>query len=237
MPAPHEIGSKGLVLVDLDGTLIDPPSAERRFIAELMSKGFLGPAQWWGAGTFLLRHGARFRLDVVRKNKAYLAGLQSDRIEALAAEFVTRVLIPNLRDFMLERLQQHLYDAERVVLLTGAPDFLAAPLAWHLRLTAYCATVCHQVDGRFTIQPPVQHPFRWDKHRLAEALCTREGCVLEDSTAYADARHDLPLLDAVGRAVAVTPDCDLAHAALRRGWEILVAEPLYPKLKDFHSSS
>lgn len=212
------------MLVDLDGTLIDAPGSERRFIAQLMRKHVLGAAQWWAAGIFLLRYGTRFGRDVARKNKAYLAGLQCRRVEECAAEFAARVLIPELRAFMLERLQQHLAAGDKVVLLTGAPDFLAAPLAQHLGLTACCATVCHRRDDRFTAQPPVRHPLKWDKRRLAEALCARAGCTLRDCTAYADARHDLPLLEAVGRAVAVTPDRDLTRAAMRHNWEILTGE-------------
>lgn len=211
------------MLVDLDGTLIDAPSSERRFIAELTRKGVLGPAQWWAAGAFLLCHGARFGRNVTRKNKAYLAGLHCERIEALGAEFVVRVLIPALRPFMLEQLQRHLSADDKVVLLTGAPDFLAAPLAQHLGLAACCATVCHRRGDHFTAQPPVCHPFAWDKRRLGEVLCAREGYALEDCTAYADARHDLPLLEVVGRPIAVTPDRDLAQAAVNRGWETLTA--------------
>jgi HAD superfamily phosphoserine phosphatase-like hydrolase len=226
------VGNKGLVLVDLDGTLIDAPGSERRFIAELMRKGYIGPAQWRTAAMFLLRNGARFGRDVARKNKGYLAGLGAERVAALGAEFVAQNLIHELRAFMLERLQQHLSAGDRIVLLTGAPDFLAAPLARHLGLADYSATICHRAGDRFTAQPPVQHPLGWDKRRLGAALCEQAGCVLEDCTAYADARHDLPLLDAVGQAVAVTPDRVLAQAAAVKGWEILMAGPLYSELGD-----
>lgn len=228
---PPEAGNKGLILVDLDGTLIDPPGSERRFIARL-AKGILGPAQVLAAGTFFLRHGARFGRDVARKNKAYLTGLHCERVEALAEEFAAYALIPKLRVFMLRRVQRHLSAGDKVVLLTGAPDFLAAPLARHLGLAGWCATVCHRVGDRFTAQPPVQHPMGLDKRRLGEALCAREGCAIEECTAYADARHDLPLLNAVGRAVAVTPDRCLTQVAERRGWEILTGESLHPAFED-----
>jgi len=175
-----EAGSKGLVLVDLDGTLIDAPGSERRFIAELMRKDFLCPAQWWAATMFLLRNGTRFRRDVARKNKGYLAGLRADQVEALAAQFVAQTLIHELRAFMLERLQRHLNAGAKVVLLTGAPDFLATPLARHLGLAACVATICHRAGDRFTAQPPVQHPLGWEKRRLVEVLCKREGCVPDD---------------------------------------------------------
>jgi HAD superfamily hydrolase (TIGR01490 family) len=234
MPAPPESESNRLVLLDLDGTLIDLPSSERRFIVYLARKGILGPAQWWAACTFFLRRGARFGRDAARKNKAYLAGLHVGRVEALAEEFVAQALIPELRTFMLKRMQQHLSAGDKIVLLTGSPDFLAAPLARYLGLAGCCATVCHRVRDRFTAQPPVLHPLGLDKRRLCETLCVREGSTMGECTAYADACHDLPLLDAVGRAIAVTPDRGLALAAERRGWEILAGGPLTAALEDSH---
>jgi phosphoserine phosphatase len=41
------------------------------------------------------------------------------------------------------------------------------------------------------------------------------------SKAYADSGYDLPLLQKVGEAIAVTPDEVLREHALRCGWEIL----------------
>ena len=38
---------------------------------------------------------------------------------------------------------------------------------------------------------------------------------------YSDSINDLPLLQAVGRAVAVDPDARLAAEAAARGWPVL----------------
>jgi phosphoserine phosphatase len=43
----------------------------------------------------------------------------------------------------------------------------------------------------------------------------------EDSVLYSDSINDLPLLQAVGRAVAVDPDPRLAAEAVARGWTVL----------------
>ncbi|MDP3179901.1 MAG: HAD-IB family hydrolase, partial [Spirochaetaceae bacterium] len=44
---------------------------------------------------------------------------------------------------------------------------------------------------------------------------------LADCAFYSDSVHDLPLLEAVGRPVAVVPDHRLLRAARERGWEII----------------
>jgi HAD superfamily hydrolase (TIGR01490 family) len=213
-----------IVFVDLDGTLIDRPSAEARFLRRLFLDGRLGPRQLLPAAAFFLRYGARFRRDTARKNKAYLNGLGVEAVAALARPFVSRELLPLLRPFMLAGLEAHRQAGDRLVLLTGAPDFLAAPLARAVGAADCIATRPDTAAGLFTARPPAQHPYGAEKLARALAFCAAAGARLDECAAYADTGEDLPLLSAVGRAVAVTPDAALAAEARRRGWEILRPE-------------
>jgi phosphoserine phosphatase len=52
------------------------------------------------------------------------------------------------------------------------------------------------------------------------ALAVEEGLDLSRCTAYSDSANDLPMLSAVGHAVAVNPDTALRREARRRGWEV-----------------
>jgi phosphoserine phosphatase len=56
---------------------------------------------------------------------------------------------------------------------------------------------------------------------MASELARELGFDLSELTAYADSGHDVPLLLAVGKAVAVRPDERLAAEARSRGWEML----------------
>jgi hypothetical protein len=51
-------------------------------------------------------------------------------------------------------------------------------------------------------------------------LAAREGLDLARCAAYSDSINDIPMLSAVGRAVAVNPDPALRRAARERGWEV-----------------
>lgn len=51
---------------------------------------------------------------------------------------------------------------------------------------------------------------------LEDHAIDRADCIF-----YSDSHHDLPLLEYVGKAVAVNPDRKLKAEALKRGWEIL----------------
>jgi phosphoserine phosphatase len=53
-----------------------------------------------------------------------------------------------------------------------------------------------------------------------KALAAAEGLDLAKCTAYSDSINDIPMLSAVGRAVAVNPDSALRRTAKQNGWEI-----------------
>lgn len=210
-----------LVLFDLDGTLIDKPSVERRFIAQLARDGRLRLPQLGAALWFAASRAPRYGRHVWKKNKAYLTGLPVDAVEAWAAEFVQERIARHVRPALRTRLEMHRRANDTLALLTGTPDFLARPIAALLGIEHCCAAVCASREGRFTREPPPVHPFAEAKLELARALCSHLGFSLHQCVAYADSVHDLPLLREVGRAVAVYPEHPLERAARHQGWEIL----------------
>jgi len=209
------------MLVDVDGTLVDGPSCERRFIGELFRRGILGPRQCAAAAWFVVRWAPHHGRYVLKKNKAYLEGLDVGRVTAAAEVFARSAIVPKLRPSVLSRIAMHRVRGDAVALLTGTPDFLARPLAAAIGVAHWSATHCAAANGRFTAAPPIAHPFDRDKLILARALCESLGGRLEDAVTYADSAHDLPLLRAAGRAVAVAPDAQLRAVAEREGWEVL----------------
>lgn len=202
-----------LAFFDLDGTLARGPlSCEQSFVLRLLARRRLGPRQ-------LLAGLAR--LPRWKKNKAYLSGLAPEEVAGWAESFIADLPLSALRASALERLEGHRRAGDRLALLTGSPDFLAAPLARRLGIAHCIATVCAREAGRYSSAPPVEHPYGADKARLAAALCLTLGEELREASAYADSHSDLALLERVGRPVAVRPDALLARAARARGWELL----------------
>jgi phosphoserine phosphatase len=65
--------------------------------------------------------------------------------------------------------------------------------------------------------------FGAEKLSRARALIERLGLSGADCAFYSDSVHDLPLLEAVARPVAVNPDHRLKRIARRRGWEIILS--------------
>ncbi len=211
------------VFVDVDGTLIRGPSCEARFAAYLLRRGRLGASQLAQAALFVPRYAPRFGRHVLKKNKAYLAGLRVEPIAASADAFVRQELKPRLIPELLRRLEVHRGAGEVIVLLTGAPDFIARPLAELVGAALWRATRCSRENGVYTAEPPAEHPFGATKLSYAQEICREVGAELSECAAYADSAYDLPLLERVGRPVAAHPDRALKRAARRAGWEVLDA--------------
>lgn len=199
-------------IFDLDGTLLPRPSAELRLLPRLARARLLGPRQlaaWLAAGPFL------------KRNKSYLAGLDTGGVARLAEGLVEDTLLGLLRPSILARLRAHQAEGHAVLLLTGAPDFLARPLCARLGIAHCIAAACAARDGRFLAAPPIVYPHGRAKLDLARAFCARQGLALGEAVAYGDAAADAWLLREAGRAVAVHPDPGLARVARARAWAIV----------------
>jgi HAD superfamily hydrolase (TIGR01490 family) len=209
-----------LAIFDVDGTLVRG-SSERLFWRYLAARGRQGPRQIAAFLLFLLRYLPTGGIHTIKKNKAYLCGLETNDVAKLADEFVVTRLVPRINDAVAQRLRQHVLRGDTVVLVTGTIDPIAQSLAHRLGVRHVCATLCSERNGRYLAQPPETHPFGAAKLGLSRQLAAQIGLDLETATAYADSRHDLYLLENVSEAVAVSPDSGLLAAALARDWEIM----------------
>jgi HAD superfamily hydrolase (TIGR01490 family) len=209
-----------LAIFDVDGTLVRG-SSERLFWRYLAARGRQGPRQIAAFLLFVLRYLPTGGIHTLKKNKAYLCGLETRDVVALADEFVATRLMRRLNDAVVQRLRQHMQRGDAVVLLTGTIDPIAQSLARRLGVHHVCATLCSERDGRYLAQPPETHPFGAAKLGLSRQLAAQIGLDLKTATAYGDSRHDVYLLEAVSEAVAVSPDAALLAAALARDWEVI----------------
>lgn len=210
-----------LALFDIDGTLVVPPSCERRFYAYMWKRGRQSPRNWLPylhtmADGFLGRSDVSFK-----NNKAYFAGMPVDEVEALGEEWLAEVLHSVFFPEVLARLEQHRSNGDDIWLLTGAPDFLAADLARHFNALGHTGTLLAVEDGRFTRSPPLRHPYGPTKRELAQEIVASLGIEAKDVVAYGNAEHDEHVLRWAGTAVAVHPDRGLRDIALAEGWEVL----------------
>lgn len=210
-----------LVFFDLDGTLINNPSSENLYLFWLFVHGYIGIKQVICVLKFIGKWLCKFKSEILIKNKAYLCGLPMEETIQKAKQFAKIKLLPRLRLYVVERLKQHQANGDIIVLLTGAPKFIAEVFAKQLEIFEIKATEFSCFNNYFSDLPPSQHPFAQEKVTVAQKVCAKYNSDFRNSIAYANSIHDLALLEKVGRAVVVTPDRKLRHIAMQRNWEII----------------
>lgn len=214
-----------LAIFDIDGTLVAPPSTEKQFAWYIIRRGLLGPRQIACFLAGLVAWTPRFGLQVCKKNKAYLTGLDRDRLSRLAEDWSQTATGGFWDQPTIARLYRHLEDGDEVLLLSGTLDFVAAALAARLGVRRSIGSVCPTKGSRFLFQVPTQHPFGMEKLMLARQAAAALSCDPGNVVAYANSMDDVPLLEWAGVAVAVNPSRRLARHALQRGWRIIDGSP------------
>ena len=210
-----------LVLMDIDGTLLRGPSAERRFARYLIEQRRIGLREALQFARFTLRYLPNFGSGVLRKNKAYVAGMCIKEVRELADAFVTSSLTNAFFEPACARVREHLQHGDDVWLLSGTLGFIAESVARLMHVENLIATDCALDKGAILARPPVQHPYGRTKLQIARQLSRDRKMRLDEAVAYADSWADRHLLEQVGTPVVVMPDKKLAALALTRGWEII----------------
>lgn len=179
----------------------------------------------WKAMSFR-RHGERQSvLDEVRdRGMQLLAGNPAERLHAVAAQVVS-TMQPRIWPETRALLQAHLDAGHEVYLISATPDFLAQRLAEALGATGGIGSGLEIIDGVFTGRFSAGTMHGPQKAHAAQAVIGERGMNPADCYAYSDSSNDLPLLTAIGTAVAVNPDRALARHAHGAGWRVLSLDP------------
>ena len=151
-----------------------------------------------------------------------IRGLHREDLRLLAPDVLGPIL-ERVFPEMYRRILGHEADGVATYLCSAAPVEIVEPLAAALGMSggALATTAAVDEEGRYTgllVGPFCYGPGKRDAI-LAEA--ERSGINLPGSYAYGDSASDLPMLEAVGRPVAVNPDRALLTVAAERDWEVL----------------
>jgi phosphoserine phosphatase len=120
----------------------------------------------------------------------------------------------------LELMELHRAAGHRVYLVSASPEEIVLPLADMLGVDgAICSRGEVDEEGRYT-GAMAFYAYGAEKATAMRELADRVGIDLASSSAYSDSATDLPMLEAVGRPVAVNADRALAKVAKERGWEM-----------------
>lgn len=151
---------------------------------------------------------------------AFVKGWRVEDMERLCEEIFDELMAERIWSGTRALAQLHLDAGERVWLVTAAPVELGRLIAKRLKLTGALGTVAEIRDGVYTgaLVGDLLHGAA--KADAIRALAGAEGLDLARCSAYSDSANDLPMLSAVGHAVAINPDSALRRQARLRGWEV-----------------
>jgi fatty acyl-CoA reductase len=209
-------------IFDVDGTLVG--SNVVSYYAWLKTREIPLVVRPLWVASFLPKIPYYWALDKVSRahfNRAFYknyAGWKPARARHLGQESFPGFTLSRIYPGALACLRKHKEMGHRVVLLSGALDFLLDPMR-DLADDVLCASLAEE-DGVYTGElsgAPVAGEAR---ARMLASYARKRGVDLNRSYAYADSISDLPMLEAVGNPVAVNPDRRLGAAAKSRGWEI-----------------
>src|SRR5690606_29676153 len=124
-------GAMRLAIFDIDGTLVQG-SSERMFWRFLLARRRQGLRQLAAYALFMIRYVPVGGIHTVKRNKAYLSGLDTGEIAELAEEFVRTRLLRELHAPAVERLNRHVARGDKVMLMSGTLQPIARSLARHL---------------------------------------------------------------------------------------------------------
>ncbi len=222
MTAPKDPELTGMAIFDLDRTLVPGsslvPLGRELVRRELVNRRFLA-RHAWSAAAFSRRGLDTGRTEAVQGSLlAALAGRSHAELAAVARD-VGRDLVEAVYPGARWLIDRHLGSGDFCVILTAAPQELAAALAGALGVHRAIGTRLEIDAGRFTggLDGGFCHG-EGKVQRLTEELGVED---LTGATAYGDSISDLPVLERAGDPVAVNPDRALARHAHEHGWPTL----------------
>ncbi len=211
----------GIDFFDVDHTLTRRSSGARFLVLALRRKvlplRLLLVVPWYSL-TYKL---GLFRLRDYVEGFPYLRGIEQSLLEKMAEDSFEGWLKGDLFEEAVTLVRKRRAEGRRVVLATSSIDFIVAPLAAHLGVDGMLATTLQFEDGVCTGRIVGTPMFRREKKNRVLAHLAAEGVDASECSFYSDSIYDLPLLEVVGRPVAVNPDIRLRGIARRRGWLIV----------------
>lgn len=197
-------------------------------------------------GQFLCRVGAVDAAEFKRRNEEFfaqyqagtldpveylefslgtLASFEPERLAELQQQYMTEVVMPNIRPAARALLQKHLDAGDLVAIVTATNHFVVAPIAKAFGVEHLIAAMPERdAAGRITgklLGTPTQgegkivHTKAW-LEKLGHSLDSFESVHF-----YSDSHNDLPLLSIVSHPIATNPNAKLSEHATAQGWPLI----------------
>lgn len=217
---PPTVTTEIAAIFDVDNTLLPGEASEVRFFRYLWRRKIVGWREVGRSAWWLARHLPGWSLQPLRERKPYLAGKSPEEIEPLAEAYCRNALIPALSRDGLAVLDRHRQAGHYIVFVTGAPDFLIAPIARLLDVSTLYAATLECVGRTYSGALSQPLPYGPGKGELILKLAAERRIDLSASFGYGDSPGDEDILRLVGHPLVVNPIRGMDRIARRRRWSV-----------------
>ena len=210
----------GVAFFDMDKTLLDASSGIL-FVKYLWKNRAVSLAEM--ADVFVLS--AQYTLNrmdfpkVMARMSSKIKGGRVDELVALCDRWFEDELKKHIAPRAVERVREHERAGEAIVLLSASTQYAVRPVAQHLGIEYRCTELATE-NGSLTGGVIGEPCYGEGKLIWGRRLAEQRGLTLADCAFYSDSASDLPLMEAVGRPIAVNPDGKLRARAKRGSWPI-----------------
>ncbi len=210
---------------DLDKTLM-AGSSGMEFARIARRRGLISRAQILRWGRDHMRYRLKGATDeetaqVMQVAKETLANVTANEISRMWPEVLAGIL-PRVYPEMLAEIYRHQDAGRKTYIVSAAGSDMVSSLAAVLGMDGGIGTryVVNE-DGVYTGELGGPFVYGPGKVQAMERIAEQNGIDLTESWAYSDSASDLPMLRAVGNAVAVNPDAPLLAVAKEDGWQVM----------------
>lgn len=147
-----------------------------------------------------------------------------DHPEQYIVEFARQIFHDAMRHTIrkdaIQEIEFHKKQNAHTVILSASMNFICKPVLEFLGLDDLICTDPHVINERYSGRTTGGFCFGEEKLTRSLNFLSQHHYNLGDAYFYTDSHTDLPMLEAVGHPVCVTPDRKLSALAQQRGWRI-----------------
>lgn len=212
-----------LAIFDLDNTLIAGDS-DYSWGQFLVDKGLVDEKTYREANDQFYEDYKSGKLDIRRYLQFSLKPLTEhsmDTLKQLHQEFMATYIEPMMLPKALDLLAQHRQQGDFLLIITATNGFVTRPIAERLCVDDIITTDPEILAGRYTGDFTGTPSFQLGKVTRLQEWIAGKPVDLSQTWFYSDSINDLPLLEQVGKPVAVDPDERLRIVAEERQWQII----------------
>lgn len=212
-----------LVIFDLDNTLLAGDS-DYLWGKFLVAQGIVDADYYAQENERFYQQYQQGKLDILKYLKFSLKPLPDNSMEKLQqwrSQFILELIQPILLAPAQELIDRHKQRGDTLLVITATNQFITECIVDLYGIKHLLATIPQLLANQYTGKVSGIPCFQSGKVTRLQQWLQETNHTLEDSWFYSDSHNDLPLLELVGRPVAVDPDDLLKHYAEQNNWPII----------------